>query len=68
MRSSTTWIWLSTVESNLRPMLTHSFRLEQWRDAFLAFANQGDSDPVKVAQRRRDPSVEHAVMIFSNAS
>jgi len=33
----------------LRPMLTHTFRLEQWRDAFLAIANQGESGAVKVA-------------------
>jgi threonine dehydrogenase-like Zn-dependent dehydrogenase len=30
-------------------MLTHTFRLGQWRDAFLAIANQGDSGAVKVA-------------------
>ena len=30
-------------------MLTHTFRLEQWREAFLAIANQGDSGAVKVA-------------------
>ena len=34
---------------DLCPMLTHTFRLEQWRDAFLAIANQGDSGAVKVA-------------------
>ncbi|MBV8928998.1 MAG: alcohol dehydrogenase catalytic domain-containing protein [Mycobacteriaceae bacterium] len=34
---------------DLRPMLTHTFRLEQWRDAFLAIANQADSRAVKVA-------------------
>ncbi len=34
---------------DLRPMLTHTFGLEQWRDAFLALANQGDSGAVKVA-------------------
>ena len=34
---------------DLRPMLTHTFRLEQWRDAFLAIANQGESGAVKVA-------------------
>jgi threonine dehydrogenase-like Zn-dependent dehydrogenase len=38
---------------DLRPMLTHSFRLEQWRDAFLAIANQGDSGAVKVAIDQR---------------
>jgi threonine dehydrogenase-like Zn-dependent dehydrogenase len=34
---------------DLRPMLTHTFRLEQWRDAFLAIANQRESGAVKVA-------------------
>jgi threonine dehydrogenase-like Zn-dependent dehydrogenase len=38
---------------DLRPMLTHTFRLEQWRDAFLAIANQGDSGAVKVALDQR---------------
>ena len=33
----------------MRPILTHTFRLEQWRDAFLASANQGESGAVKVA-------------------
>ena len=34
-------------------MLTHTFRLDQWRDAFLAIANQGDSGAVKVAIDQR---------------
>jgi threonine dehydrogenase-like Zn-dependent dehydrogenase len=38
---------------DLRPMLTHTFPLEQWRDAFLAIANQGDSGAVKVALDQR---------------
>ncbi|HWS92310.1 MAG TPA: zinc-binding dehydrogenase [Mycobacterium sp.] len=38
---------------DLRPMLTHTFRLAQWRDAFLAIANQGDSGAVKVAFDQR---------------
>jgi threonine dehydrogenase-like Zn-dependent dehydrogenase len=37
----------------LRPMLTHTFGLDQWRDAFLAIANQGDSRAVKVAFDQR---------------
>jgi threonine dehydrogenase-like Zn-dependent dehydrogenase len=37
----------------LRPMLTHAFRLEQWRDAFLAIANRGESGAVKVAFDQR---------------
>jgi threonine dehydrogenase-like Zn-dependent dehydrogenase len=38
---------------DLRSMLTHTFRLEQWRDAFLAIANQGGSGAVKVAIDQR---------------
>jgi threonine dehydrogenase-like Zn-dependent dehydrogenase len=38
---------------DLRPMLTHTFGLDQWRDAFLAIANQGDSGAVKVAIDQR---------------
>lgn len=38
---------------DLRPMLTHRFRLEQWREAFLTIANQGDSGAVKVAIDQR---------------
>jgi len=38
---------------DLRPMLTHTFRLERWRDAFLAIANQGESGAVKVAIDQR---------------
>ncbi|WP_374022855.1 zinc-binding dehydrogenase [Mycobacterium sp. HNNTM2301] len=38
---------------DLRPMLTHTFPLERWRDAFLAIANQADSGAVKVAIDQR---------------
>jgi threonine dehydrogenase-like Zn-dependent dehydrogenase len=38
---------------DLRPMLTHTFSLEQWRDAFFAIANQGESRAVKVAIDQR---------------
>ncbi|OBI42935.1 oxidoreductase [Mycobacterium kyorinense] len=38
---------------DLRPMLTHTFALEQWRDAFLAIADQGNSGAVKVAFDQR---------------
>ena len=38
---------------DLRPMLTHTFPLEKWRDAFLTIANQGDSGAVKVAFDQR---------------
>jgi hypothetical protein len=34
-------------------MLTHTFRLEQWRNAFLALANQAESAAVKVAFDQR---------------
>ena len=38
---------------DLPAMLTHTFRLDRWRDAFLAIANQGDSGAVKVAFDQR---------------
>ncbi|UXA08003.1 alcohol dehydrogenase catalytic domain-containing protein [Mycobacterium sp. SMC-2] len=38
---------------DLRPMLTHTFPLEHWREAFLAIANQADSGAVKVAFDQR---------------
>ncbi len=38
---------------DLRPMLTHTFRLEQLREAFLAIANQNHSGAVKVAIDQR---------------
>ncbi len=34
---------------DLTGMLTHTFRLEQWRDAFVSLATQGESNAVKVA-------------------
>ena len=34
-------------------MLTHTFRLDQWRDAFLAIANHEQSGAVKVAIDQR---------------
>ena len=34
---------------DLGPMLTHTFRLDQWHDAFVTIANQGDTGAVKVA-------------------
>jgi threonine dehydrogenase-like Zn-dependent dehydrogenase len=34
---------------DLTPMLTHTYRLEQWRDAFAALADQHSSGAVKVA-------------------
>lgn len=38
---------------DLRPMLTHTFPLSGWRDAFLAIADQGRSGAVKVAIDQR---------------
>jgi len=38
---------------DVRPMLTHTFRLEEWREAFLALANQDSSGAVKVAIDQR---------------
>ena len=38
---------------DLRPMLTHTFSLEQWREAFLAIANQGESGAIKVGIDQR---------------
>ncbi len=38
---------------DLRPMLTHTFVLERWREAFLAIANQAESGAVKVAFDQR---------------
>jgi threonine dehydrogenase-like Zn-dependent dehydrogenase len=34
---------------DLTGMLTHTFRLEDWRQAFLAIANQGETGAIKVA-------------------
>ena len=34
---------------DLTGMLTHTFRLDQWREAFLAIANQGETGAIKVA-------------------
>lgn len=38
---------------DLRPMLTHTFPLERWRDAFSALADQGASGAVKVGIDQR---------------
>jgi threonine dehydrogenase-like Zn-dependent dehydrogenase len=46
---------------DLRPMLTHTFRLEQWRDAFLAIANQGESGAIKVGFDQRKTSARPAL-------
>ena len=34
---------------SIRPMLTHTFRLDEWRDALLTIADQGRTAAVKVA-------------------
>jgi threonine dehydrogenase-like Zn-dependent dehydrogenase len=34
---------------DIRPMLTHTFRLAEWRDAFATIADQGSTGAVKVA-------------------
>jgi threonine dehydrogenase-like Zn-dependent dehydrogenase len=33
----------------IRPMLTHTYRLEDWRDAFVSIANQATTGAIKVA-------------------
>jgi threonine dehydrogenase-like Zn-dependent dehydrogenase len=33
----------------VRPMLTHTFRLDDWRQALFAIADQGTTGAVKVA-------------------
>lgn len=38
---------------DLQPMLTHTFALDQWRDAFLTIAEQGETGAVKVAVDQR---------------
>ncbi|WP_343602126.1 zinc-binding dehydrogenase [Mycobacterium sp.] len=38
---------------DLRPMLTHTFGLQQWREAFSALADQGRTGAVKVAFDQR---------------
>ncbi len=34
---------------SVRPMLTHTFALEEWRRALFAIATQGETGAVKVA-------------------
>ena len=38
---------------DLSPMLTHTFRLEEWREAFTSLATQGDTGAIKVAFDQR---------------
>ena len=46
---------------DLRPMLTHTFRLDRWREAFLAIADQGVSGAVKVAIDQRTAARTRAI-------
>ncbi|HEX4864294.1 MAG TPA: alcohol dehydrogenase catalytic domain-containing protein, partial [Acidimicrobiales bacterium] len=39
---------------DITPMLTHTFRLEQWREAFAALADQASSGAIKVAFDHRE--------------
>ena len=41
--------WANTGRVDVRHMLTHTYRLDQWRDAFGVLARQGDSGALKVA-------------------
>jgi len=41
---------------DIAPMLTHTFPLEDWRDAFSVLATQGDSGAIKVAFDQRATS------------
>jgi threonine dehydrogenase-like Zn-dependent dehydrogenase len=38
---------------DLRPMLTHTFALEDWRAAFTTLATQGETGAIKVAFDQR---------------
>jgi threonine dehydrogenase-like Zn-dependent dehydrogenase len=40
---------VGTGRIDLTPMLTHTYRLEQWRQAFSALADQAESGAIKVA-------------------
>ncbi len=40
---------VATGRVDLTGMLTHTFRLEDWREAFLTIANQGETGAIKVA-------------------
>ena len=47
--SPTSWTWPRRVGSTSTGMLTHTFRLEQWREAFTVLAEQERSGAIKVA-------------------
>ena len=47
--SSTTSIWSATGRVDLTGMLTHTYALDDWRDAFTTIATQGDTGAIKVA-------------------
>jgi threonine dehydrogenase-like Zn-dependent dehydrogenase len=44
---------VGTGRIDLTPMLTHTFRLDEWRDAFTALATQDESGAIKVAIDQR---------------
>jgi threonine dehydrogenase-like Zn-dependent dehydrogenase len=41
--------WAASEKVDLRPLLSHTFRLADWREAFAALATQGESGAAKVA-------------------
>ncbi|MEZ5169322.1 MAG: alcohol dehydrogenase catalytic domain-containing protein [Acidimicrobiia bacterium] len=47
---------VSSGRIDVTPMLTHTFRLDEWRDAFRALADQHDTGAVKVAFDLRPPT------------
>ena len=47
--SSTTSTWSRPGRVDLTGMLTHTFTLDEWREAFATIADQGDTGAIKVA-------------------
>ena len=43
------WRHTKAARIDLTPMLTHTFRLDEWRDAFTVLADQETSGAIKVA-------------------
>jgi threonine dehydrogenase-like Zn-dependent dehydrogenase len=41
--------WAESGRIDVSHMLTHTYRLDEWRDAFGALARQGESGALKVA-------------------
>jgi threonine dehydrogenase-like Zn-dependent dehydrogenase len=48
------WLSCGPRGVDLRAMLSHTFPLRHWREAFLAITKQGESGAVKVAVDQRD--------------